>query len=164
MHLKSFNLSWIKNQEVRLDLEKFIENLLQKKGEDLVGMLVFGSLSRNKGIFTADYRSDVDLLIISHNLPEEIIARKLYTANLSKSLGCGIHQLWHTPSGIIKLVDDHRAFFFEIIKYGKIIFEQNHFFTALKKKIDQILREKGIKELEHSWLWPQDVPGSEINW
>ena len=164
MQLKNFNLSWIDNQEIRSDLEKFIENLIQKKGKDLVAMLIFGSLSQNKGVFTTDYHSDIDLLIISHKLPQEIIARKLYTAHLSKSLGCGIHQFWYIPSETSDLIEAHRAFFLEIIKYGKILFERHHFFTSLKKKIDQILRTRGIKELEHTWLWPQDIPGCEINW
>jgi predicted nucleotidyltransferase len=164
MEIKDFKISWLKNKLILSSLKEFIENLIQKKGQDIIAMLLFGSLAQDKATFSDDYRSDIDLLIISKNLLKEIIPRKLYTAKLSKSLGCGIHQIWNTPEEINKSIDTHRAFYMEIIKYGRILYEQDKFLTNLKNKTETILRERGIRELEHIWLWPQDSPGSEIEW
>ncbi|MHA1403451.1 MAG: nucleotidyltransferase domain-containing protein [Candidatus Helarchaeota archaeon] len=156
MDVKDLDLSWINNRMILKNLEDFFTNLVEKKGRDIVAILIFGSLARGEARFTREYYSDVDLLIISRDLPEKIFYRKLYTAKLSKSLGSGIH--------MIKLINGHRAFFFEIIKYGRILYEQDQFFTKLKRSIEKIIKEKGIKELKNVWLWPQDTPGCKIDW
>ncbi len=52
----------------------------------------------------------------------------------------------------------------EIIKYGRILFELDAFFSNLKDTINNIIREKGIIESEHAWLWQQEIPGSKIEW
>jgi len=75
----------------------------------------------------------------------------------------GIDQLWHTPEEITALVHAHRVFFMEIILSGKILYEVDEFFTGLQKTIHKILKDRGIKESKHVWLWPQDTPGCEIN-
>ena len=164
MEIKKFKLTCIKNKAIILRLEKFITNILQKKTDDIFAILLFGSLARKDAIFSDEYQSDVDLLIISHDLPKDILSRKLYTFDLSKTLGLGIDQLWFSPEEIIALVESHRVFFMEIIKYGKILFEKDKFFTKLKKTINTILKEKGIKESKNVWLWPQNNPGCEIKW
>ncbi len=164
MEGKNFNISWIKNRKLLKNLEEFLENINQKKGQDLIGILLFGSLARAQEVYNEKYQSDIDILIIAKNLPKNILARKLYTAELSKSLGCGIDQLWYTPEELIKSIEAHRAFFMEIIKYGKIIFEINHLLTNLKKYVDRILKEKGIKEEKYAWIWPQKIPGCKIEW
>jgi len=164
MGIKKFKLSWIKNKAIGVRLEKFVTNILQQKSEDIVAILLFGSLARKTAIFTNDYQSDIDLLIISHNLPKDILSRRFYSADLSKTLGLGIDQLWFPPEEIIALVESHRVFFMEIIKYGKILFEKDEFFTKLQKTINKTLKEKGIKESKNVWLWPQSNPGCEIKW
>ncbi len=164
MGITKFRLSWIKNKAIGLRLEKFVTNILQQKSEDIVAILLFGSLARKTAIFTKDYQSDIDLLIISHDLPKDILSRRLYSAELSKILGLGIDQLWFSPEEITALVDSHRIFFMEIIKYGKIILEKDEILTKLKKTINNILKEKGIKESKNVWLWPQSNPGCEIKW
>ena len=164
MEIKKFKLSWIKNKAISLRLEKFVTNILQQKSEDIVAILLFGSLARKTAIFTNDYQSDIDLLIISHNLPKDILSRRFYSADLSKTLGLGIDQFWFPPEEIIALVESHRVFFMEIIKYGKILFEKDEFFTKLQKTINKTLKEKGIKESKNVWLWPQSNPGCEIKW
>ena len=164
MHLKNFKISWIKNKQIKSDLKEFIGNIIEKKGPDITGILLFGSLAQGKAVFSTDYQSDVDLLIAALNLPSENYPRKLYTAHLSKAYGCGIHQLWYTPLEITNEVNSHRAFFMEIIKYGIILFEIGKFFTNLKDTVDTIIREKGIIESEHAWIWPQEIPGSKIEW
>ena len=164
MHLKNFRISWIKNKQIKSNLKDFISNIIEKKGQDIIGLLLFGSLAQGKAVYSSDYQSDIDLLIASLNLPSDIIHRKLYTAQLSKAYGCGIHQLWYTPIELTKEVNSHRAFFMEIIKYGRILFELDAFFSNLKNTINNIIREKGIIESEHAWLWQQEIPGSKIEW
>jgi predicted nucleotidyltransferase len=164
MHLKNFKISWIKNKQIKRNLQEFIGNIIEKKGQDIIGILLFGSLAQGKAVYSPDYQSDIDLLIASLNLPSDIFSRKLYTAKLSKTYGCGIHQLWYTPAELTTEVNSHRAFFMEIIKYGIILFELETFFSNLKDTIDVIIREKGIIESEHVWIWPQEIPGSKIEW
>jgi len=164
MELKNCNILWIKNKQLHNNLVDFFENLIQKKGGDIVAILLFGSLAKNEGNFINDYQSDIDLLIIANNLPNEIVERKLYTAKLSKSLGSGIDQIWHTPHEIEKLVNSHRAFYFEIIRDGKILFELNHILSDLKESIKKIIKEKKIKESNIAWIWPFKRPSTEIEW
>ncbi|MHA1231979.1 MAG: nucleotidyltransferase domain-containing protein [Candidatus Helarchaeota archaeon] len=164
MQLDSSKISWIKNKNLQKILEEFLGNIIDKKGQDIIGILIFGSLVRAQEVFDEQYQSDIDILIIANNLPKNIIERKLYTAKLSKSLGCGIDQLWYTPEELLNSIKSHRAFFMEIIKYGKIIFEINQFLTNLKEEIEKILKEKGIKEGKNIWIWPQKKPGCKIEW
>ncbi|MHA1252991.1 MAG: nucleotidyltransferase domain-containing protein [Candidatus Helarchaeota archaeon] len=150
MQLDSSKISWIKNKNLQKILEEFLGNIIDKKGQDIIGILIFGSLVRAQEVFDEQYQSDIDILI--------------YTAKLSKSLGCGIDQLWYTPEELLNSIKSHRAFFMEIIKYGKIIFEINQFLTNLKEEIEKILKEKGIKEGKNIWIWPQKKPGCKIEW
>jgi len=62
------------------------------------------------------------------------------------------------------LVHSHRAFIFEIIRDGLILFESEKFLTNLKEQIEKIIKEKKIIELKYSWIWPQKVPGAEMDW
>jgi len=164
MKSKKFDISWIKDKFIINILNTFIDHILEKKSNDIKAILLFGSLARDDFVYNDEHQSDIDLLIISENLPDDIFQRKLYTANLSKSVGAGIHKLWYTSEELIKLIKAHRAFFLEIIKYGRIIFETDGFLSNLKITVENIIKEKGIRETEHAWMWPQAPPGSKIEW
>lgn len=54
---------------------KAISILRERLGPDLIGVYVFGSVAEGRWAFTNERRSDLDLLVITRELPANIVAR-----------------------------------------------------------------------------------------
>ncbi len=97
-------------------LKKIVENL--KKNYCPEKIILFGSYG--DGTFTKD--SDIDLLIIKktdkHPIWRRVEARKASKVKVPMDI------LVYTPSEISKLLKENSLFITDIMKHGKILYEQ----------------------------------------
>jgi predicted nucleotidyltransferase len=140
------------------------EILLASLEDRLQGILVFGSLARGTAKYNAQHQSDIDLLVIVDDLPENPFARAKLEWEILGIVGLGVHCIWETPQELKELVNAHQAFTFEILRDGQAVFDPQQIFVGLKKTVQELILQLGIKETKYGWIWPQKIPGSLIEW
>lgn len=143
-------------------LYDFVDLLKLKFKDELLSIILFGSIARGKWT----YESDIDIFILFSNknsknlnytqkLTEMIFDYEKSTDLINekgKKLYCSIQDL----SLQLKDLDNFRTLFYDIVMDGIILFDRNQigfqFFEIIKKKIS----EKGLKRVyinEADFYW-----------
>ena len=152
-------------------LYNFVRLLKEIYKEDLLSIILFGSVARGKW----NNESDIDLFIIFSNKSSirtainnrltKIISDYERKTKLKNSKG---NRLFSTIQDISLLLKDLHAFrtiFYDIAMDGIILFDRNqtgfHFLKKIKKRIE----EKGLKRVfikENDYYWKRNVKFGEI--
>ncbi|OLS15352.1 MAG: hypothetical protein RBG13Loki_1026 [Promethearchaeota archaeon CR_4] len=159
-----YDLSWLSEKSYYNHLIRIVEKLFARLGSNLQGILTFGSLAKGKAIYNEEHQSDIDLLVIAENIPINVLSRAKKEWEYLGLDGLGTHIIWKTSTELEMLVDKHRAFIFEVIRDGKIIYDPDNWLKELKYKVQELIQQLVLIETESAWVWPQKVPGSEIEW
>ena len=144
-------------------LEQLKKLFLDKLGEDLISLILFGSRARDEG----SVGSDVDLFLIARTLPHHPFERQLYMRNLIP-LGFP-SQISVYPKTAEEFERDFPAIYLDLAKDGVIIHDTNHYAFYRLQKIREIIKEAGLKRVKKSgqflWTWEkQPAPGWRIDW
>jgi len=146
----------LKNK-VQIILEELDKLVRDHYKEDLISLIVFGSISR--GTFRED--SDIDLLIIANNLPNGRIKRINHfmpveekMESLLKSLE--LNQMY--LSTIIKSPEEAikgSPLFLDMIEDGIILYDKDNFFKDILNKLKENLQKLGAKRIRvgNIWYW-----------
>ncbi len=137
-------------------------------GERLVSAVLFGSVARG----TQNFQSDVDVLIIAHDLPEGRMRRirefEAVEARVEPFLRSLQKEGFYTRiSAILKSpaeAERGSPLFLDMVEEGKILFDRGGFFSAVLEKLRARLEAHGARRVwkGNAWYWilkPDLKPG-----
>ncbi|MDP2765836.1 MAG: nucleotidyltransferase domain-containing protein [Candidatus Methanoperedens sp.] len=128
--------------------------LKQKFNEDLLAIVLFGSIV--KGSFTST--SDIDVLVVCQTLIKDWRARDKMTLELTEDIelkyATSIHMALVSKDEISHAIDSVSPLMLEIYEANEIIYEKDNFFTQLLnnfrknlKSLHAIKIEKGVLKI-----------------
>ncbi len=151
-------------------LTKFKQLLLEKFGDKLTSLVLFGSVARG----TAKQESDIDLLIILKDAPDSYYRRLEPVIDIELKLR---EEAFETTdavpffSSIVLSKEEameNRNIFLDMIDGSIILYDKNNFFKnrlkELKKRLLQLGSEKVVLE-DKTWYWnlkPDSAMGEVI--
>jgi len=152
-------------------LYNFVRLLKENYKEDLLSIILFGSVARGKW----NNESDIDLFIIFTNKSSirtainnqltKIISDYERKSKLKNSKGDRLFSTIQDISLLLKDLDTFRTIFYDIAMDGIILFDRNqtgfHFLRKIKKRIE----EKGLRRVflkENDYYWERNVDFGEI--
>jgi len=123
------------------NLREFLENFFNLYSAEFI--ILFGSSAKGK----FNYRSDLDLLIVTNSLKEDYFDR-LYQIQLITS--GGIDFFLYTPIEFEIMISNLRLIAIEAISTGIIIYDKGKG-KKYKKYINNLLEKNKIQKLEQGW-------------
>jgi len=146
-------------------LEKIVEFLKKKLGDDLIGLVLFGSAARGEMRET----SDVDILLIAQNLPEERYERIQFLRKGLPSAGLGhpVCFIAYTPE---EFLSGFPSFYLDLGLDGIILYDTDGFLEEKLERIRQITKESDLirkrygKEMFWMWTKPPWIRNYHIDW
>ncbi len=148
-------------------LYNFVRLLKENYKEDLLSIILFGSVARGKW----NNESDIDLFILFSNKSSinnrltKIISDYERKSKLKNSKGDRLFSTIQDISLLIKDLHKFRTIFYDIAMDGIILFDRNqtgfHFLKKIKKRIE----EKGLRRVfikENDYYWERNVKFGEI--
>lgn len=160
-------------EDVRDLLDQYFDMVKDHYGSRLLSIAVFGSIVRGE----ARSNSDIDILIVAENLPEDVGRRIKELAELKFRLK-GSENYWRgyregkprlisevilTPEEVSK----HPPILLDIAYEGVIVYDRDNFLEKELEKIRRRLKELGAKRVEGrgGWYWvlkPNAKPGEVV--
>lgn len=150
------------------DLETIYETLLKKVlneirihlEKNLISVVLYGSMAR--GEVTKD--SDIDLLIISDNLPKERSRRQDMFMEMEKESDKEVKKIYEKwgcypyISPILKTKDDARNFsplYLDMVTDAKILYDKDDFFKNILEKLRLELKSLNARKITvgKKWYW-----------
>lgn len=161
----------INNMEMLSDykqiLNKFKQKLLARFKDELISLVLFGSVARG----TARKESDIDILIILKDAPDSYYDRLKPVIDIELELRNDIEGMPPVFSNIILTLDEakqNRNIFLDMIDDSIFLYDTNDFFKnrllELKNRLDQLGSKKVILD-DDTWYWnlkPDIVAGEVI--
>lgn len=159
------DLSFIKNKYFLRKLENCVNQLFLIKKE-IQGIILFGSLARNKPIYSSKKISDIDIIVVfkDNQLPKKHNERVNLQIKLMELTELGFDSLWITESEFKNLVQIKVDMILDVLNEGIILYDPNGLINEQKGKLFKELEEKGVIKREHYWIWPLKNLGDEIEW
>lgn len=123
------------------NLREFLENFFNLYSAEFI--ILFGSSAKGK----FNYRSDLDLLIVTNSLKEDYFDR-LYQIQLITS--GGIDFFLYTPTEFEIMITNYHLIAIESISTGIIIYDKGKG-KKYKKYINNLLEKNKIQKLKQGW-------------
>ena len=146
------------------DLEKVVEYLKKKLGDDLIALALFGSAARGE----MHERSDVDILLIAKKLPEKRYERMKC---LSKGRPfVGGHRVGTVPYTKEEFLSGFPSFYLDLGLDTKILYDTDGFLAGKLERIREITKESDLARIkcngEMMWVWtkPPWIRNYHIDW
>lgn len=143
----------------RFLLEKLLELILARLGDNLVSVVVYGSVARG----SPKKDSDIDILIVADSLPESRIKRQELFLEIESPIEPIINDLWdrgfHTDfSPIILSVNEAlriRPIYLDMVEDAVILYDKDGFFSKVIDRLRGRLRELGARRIwvGNRWYW-----------
>jgi predicted nucleotidyltransferase len=140
-------------------IKGLLNALLSRWGDNLVSLVVYGSVARGE----ARRDSDVDLVIVGRNLPKSRFKRLELFEDAESSIEDLVNELWlrgyHFDfSPIILSVDEarrHRPLYLDLVLDAVIVFDRDSFFAGILDGLAARLRELGAERrlVGKRWYW-----------
>ncbi len=147
-------------------LNKFKQEIFAKFKDDLISLVLFGSVARG----TARKDSDIDILIILKDAPDSYYERLKSVVDIELRLR-DIEQMMPVFSSIILSLDEakqNRHIFLDMIDGSIILYDTNNFFKNRLSELKNRLVQLGSKKVtldDDTWYWnlkPDIVAGEVI--
>lgn len=141
-------------------LKKVIDGTMRFFGEDLVSIVLYGSLAR--GEIKKD--SDIDLLIVSENLPKERLKRQDIFMKMERGVDEEIKRIYEKwgiypyISPILKTKEEANILsplYLDMVTDARILYDKDDFFKKVLAKLRlelELLNAKKIK-VGKKWYW-----------
>ncbi|MCZ7358380.1 MAG: nucleotidyltransferase domain-containing protein [Candidatus Methanoperedens sp.] len=151
-------------------LDKFSQLLLEKFSDNLISLVLFGSVARG----TAKTESDIDLLIILKDAPDSYYKRLEPVIDIELKLR---EEAFETTEAVLIFSSivlskeeamENRNIFLDMIDASIILYDKNNFFKNRLKELKKRLLQLGSKKItleDKTWYWnlkPDSVPGEVI--
>ncbi|MDI6902506.1 MAG: nucleotidyltransferase domain-containing protein [Methanocellales archaeon] len=139
------------SEKYKRPLEEVIENILTKFGKEVLSIILFGSIARG------DYHeySDLDLMVITRNLPEDWRERNAISLELKGDIGgkygIPIFVCLFEPEEVEFGLRNLSPFLFGIRK-GYIALHDNGFFAEIMHTLEKRMREFDVVEIK-PYVW-----------
>jgi len=147
-------------------LNKFKRKLLARFKDDLISLVLFGSVARG----TAKKESDIDMLIILKDAPDSYYERLKPVVDIELEMRKDVEGIPHIFSSMILSLDEakqNRNIFLDMIDHSVILYDTKDFFknrlSELKKRLDQLGSKKVLLD-DDTWYWSlkPDIVAGEI--
>lgn len=141
-----------------IEAEYFTRKCIEEYGDNLISLVLFGSISR--GLATP--RSDMDFIIVlERDVGEEMIKnlRLDFLTKFSKK----IDTICLSRNDAIENFESISPLFATLILGIKILYDKNDFFKGEFKKLIKRISKTRIKYYEGDRLWDLQRIGSEIS-
>ncbi|MHA1294233.1 MAG: nucleotidyltransferase domain-containing protein [Promethearchaeota archaeon] len=158
-----FNLEIIKNKFFKKELENYLEYIFTLK-LNIQGILLFGSLAKGSAKNNDQYESDIDLIIICDDLPNDYKKRKQIIRNFTRQINTRVQAIWWTSKELIINVNSKYYLILDALDDGKIIYDPTGLINELKEKLFKELKEKGVIKTDLYWQWPLKKFGDKIQY
>jgi len=147
-------------------LNKFRRKLLMRFKDELISLVLFGSVARG----TAREESDIDILIILKDAPNSYYERLKPVIDIELEMRKDVEGMPPILSSIILTLDEakqNRNIFLDMIDHSVILYDTNDFFknrlSELKNRLDQLGSKKVLLD-DGTWYWnlKPDIVAGEI--
>lgn len=138
-------------------LDDLLAGLKKALGENLVSLVLYGSVARG------DYRkdSDIDLLIISRNLPKEKLRRQELFIQVEDTLNLeGLYSKGFYPnfSPVIKAAEEAKfltPLYLDMVEDAIILYDADGFFKNILDNLGANLKKQGSRRvyIGKKWYW-----------
>ena len=140
-------------------LGKMVEVMKEEFGDDLVSVVVYGSVARG------DNRndSDVDLLVVIRNLPKDSMLKRIRVFETKVEDKLNLDEYWSkgyyiSLSPILKTPEEAERFsplYLDMVYDAVILYDRDNFFTKVLDKLREKLRELGAERIwiGKRWYW-----------
>jgi hypothetical protein len=151
-------------------LEEFVSEALRSLRDDLVGMILYGSIARGD----ADENSDMDILLVAEGLPERFTGRieHLYPIKQrcrdiqirlwrERGIYCNIQLYPLSPEEL----EGFRPLFLDITTDGIVVFDRSGLTEKRLNKWRKKLSKRGAKKVvlpDGHWYWDLGVQKGEV--
>jgi predicted nucleotidyltransferase len=135
-------------------LEEVLRRLQVRFGHKVVSVVLYGSQARAE----AESGSDVDLLVVVPDLPQEW--RDLFSiedelAQMGIELGRPMDIRLVEPEGVAHAVTSATPLMLEIYDSHRLVFDPDGFFSAELRRLTAVMHERGISKLSRGvWRVP----------
>ncbi|MEM2938796.1 MAG: nucleotidyltransferase domain-containing protein [Candidatus Bathyarchaeia archaeon] len=140
-------------------LERLLELILARLGDNLVSVVVYGSVARG----SPRRDSDVDILIVADSLPESRMKRQELFLEIEEPLEPIINNLWDKGfrtdfSPIILSVEEAsriRPIYLDMVEDAIILYDKNGFFSKVIDRLRGRLKDLGARRIwvGNRWYW-----------
>ena len=144
---------------IEKDCECIVNALKKKLGDDLIAVALFGSYARG------DYHegSDIDLLLIARNLPENRFEQASFLLN-------AVAECKRVPSFALYSPEEFDtsfpSFYLDLGLDAIILYDTNGLLEQRLKRIREIIKEAGLYRtgIRHNFFWNWKNPPKPGRW
>jgi len=139
-----------------------LELLRSFLGDDLISVVVFGSVARGR----TDLSSDTDVILVASNMPRSLSERMEILANLlvefSKTQTCeelnrrGLNTWVQFHPLTMEEAELHRPIYLDVVEDGIIVYDRGGFMKRVMEGFKSKLEALGAKRVfleDGSWYW-----------
>ena len=170
--LPPISVEKIPHPAFRAYVRRFCEKLLEWHGDNLIGLLLFGSVARGDW----DKDSDIDLLIVLRKLQKskrdtlrEVIELRRELRGSQEYKDCVSMGYYPTVEAYPLEMEEAKRFrrmYLDALTEGIVIFERESFLTELIGRFEERLRDIGARRIEipsvgHYWVLG-DIKAGEV--
>jgi predicted nucleotidyltransferase len=149
------------SQRLKAVAERYTQALRRTFQEDLVSVVLFGSVGRGE----ASPESDIDLLIVLRNLPPGRLARAERLEGVEARGGfeeVPIRRILKTPEETSRIV----PLYLDLVEDGVLLYDVDHFFRRILSSLRRRLNALGAKRLKlgsvRYWDLKPDLKPGEV--
>lgn len=152
-----------KNSLERLDKEyaRIVNEYLDRvrRREGVIGAILFGSVARGEALPFP--QSDIDLIVISRGLPEDLFER----SELVRKIEGGplpVQSIWMTPEDFEGHLASKAGYVLDAIHDGIVLYDEEGFLERKIKETKEELRRKSVRRIDGAWVWPIERVGEHV--
>jgi len=144
-------------------LQQSVHALVAALGPNLVALALFGSRARGE----ARESSDVDLILIAHDLPRNPFARRRLVQE--PLLEEGIPSVSVLARTVDEFMADVTPLHLDLAADAVILYDPEEFLSSKLERVRRLIQEGGLsrQRTAHGWAWwwrKQPRPGWSLTW
>ncbi|MEW6040107.1 MAG: nucleotidyltransferase domain-containing protein [Elusimicrobiota bacterium] len=144
-------------------IQEYTEILEEHFKENLVGILIFGSVARGEARITPGYESDIDLLVVLEKLPERFSIERMELKLKIKPV-YSLEAKWVTMQELEQYLAAKTGFILDAIDEGIILYDPQNYLAVKRDEILFQLKQKGVvKNPLIGWIFPVKI-GERIDY
>lgn len=145
------NTELIRQKEnIRL-IEQYLEII--RRRVNVRGMMLFGSVARGDAKPYKSYESDIDLIVISEDLPADLEKRLLYKIEIETGTKSRVQAIWMTPKELEEHIEAKSGYVLDAFYEGIILYDPAGFLERKKAKLTEELNKKKVSKLKWGYSW-----------
>lgn len=141
--------------------KRYADELKRTLGENLVSVILFGSVARGE----ADRQSDIDIFIVLEKAPKGMLKRRKLLEPARQNLTKELEKLWQEDIftdfvEIIRTKDEALRFhpvYLDMIENGIVLYDRGEFMLEVLKKVAIQLKKLGAKKVKVGKVWHWDL-------